>query len=159
MKILILFHSETGNTKAFAQGIQGKLTGLGHSIFTVQLETKAEVKKASFRDKQEIEFTNLPDPQDYDVVLFGGPVWAFGPSPVIMAAISQMGDLSGKICLRFATMAFFCRFLGGSAALKHMRKALEAKGAQIAPGFLCYGMRGNLPLQIEKKAAQIAAYL
>jgi|SRR5690554_1874877 flavodoxin len=156
MKILIIFHSDSGNTRAFAQGILAKLTAMGHTAIATELQTEHELKKASYRDKQEIKITNLPDPADFDAVLVGGPVWAFGPSPLTMEAIQNLGDLSGKICHSFITMHFFAKALGGSAALKHMNRALAAKGGQVGEGFVCYKMRGNFPLQIENKSAQIA---
>jgi len=151
-----MFHSKTGNTRAFAQSILTKLTATGHTAVAIELQTEKEIKKTSFRSKQEIKITNLPDPSEYDAVLVGGPVWAFGPSPLIMEAISQLGDLSGKICHSFITMHFFFKFLGGSAALKHMNRALASKGGQVGEGFVCYKMRGHFDQQIESKSAQIA---
>jgi flavodoxin len=156
LKILIVYHSETGNTKAFAEGISGKLTAIGNAVNSVQLKTKSSVKKAPVRQDQDIDFVNLPDPHDYDVILFGGPVWAFGPSPVIVEAIRKMDKLSGKICLPFVTMAFFLETMGGNAALRYMSRILADKGAKVLPGAICKHMLHKLDNEIEKNAAKIA---
>ncbi len=96
MKIAILVHSKSGNTRKFADSLFESLCADGHQVNLTQLETTAPVKQGSIRDKQEISFSNLPDITDAEAVLFGGPVWAFGPSPVIVAAIKQVGSLKGK---------------------------------------------------------------
>lgn len=155
MKILIVYHSQSGNTKAFAEGISGKLTALGHEVSSFQLETKAPAKMTSVRQKQDIDFVNLPDPQGYDTLLFGGPVWAWGPSPVIIAAMHKMGKLTGKTCLPFATMGF----TGGKTALRYMSRELGTKGAKVLPGAICKHMFHNLDNEIEKEAAKIAVLL
>ncbi|MCK9557818.1 MAG: hypothetical protein PHO85_04050 [Candidatus Cloacimonetes bacterium] len=46
-------------------------------------------------------------------MMFGGHVWAFGPSPVIIAAITQLDHLQGKQCFSFVTMGLRCRWMGG----------------------------------------------
>lgn len=155
MKILIVYHSESGHTKAFAEGISGKLTALGHAVNSIQLETAAPVKLAPLRVKQDIAFVNLPDPGAYDALLFGGPVWAWGPSPVIIKAIHKMGKLTGKTCLPFATMGF----TGGKAAIRYMSRELGTKGAKVLPGAICRHMLCNFAEEIEKNAAKIAALL
>lgn len=155
MKILIVYHSESGHTTAFAEGIFGKLTALGHVVNSIQLETAAAVKLAPLRVKQTIDFVNLPDPEDYDALLFGGPIWAWGPSPVIIAAIRKMGKLTGKTCLPFATMGF----TGGKTALRYMSRELGTKGAKVLPGAVCKHMLCNFADEIEKNAGRIAALL
>lgn len=159
MKILIVYHSESGKTKAFAEGIRGRLTALGHAVDNVQLQTVAPVKPASVRKDQQIDFVNLPDPQSYDALLFGGPVWAFGPSPVIVAAIRKMDKLTGKTCLPFATMGFFLEGLGGGSAIRYMRRELATKGANVLPGAVCKRILLNFDDEIEKNSAKIATLL
>ncbi|MCB5253401.1 MAG: flavodoxin [Candidatus Cloacimonadaceae bacterium] len=159
MKVLIVYHSESGNTKAFAEGICGKLTALGHAVDSVQLETTAPVKKASVREDQTIDFVNLPDPQGYDALLFGGPVWAFGPSPVIVHAIRKMGKLTGKTCLPFATMGFFLECLGGGSTIRYMQRELATKGGKVLPGAVCKHILRNFDNEIEKNSAKIATLL
>lgn len=155
MTVLILYHSQSGNTKSFAEGIQGKLTALGHQTDCIQLQTASPVKHKSVREQQDIEITNLPDPQAYDMLLFGGPVWAFGPSPVIVEAIRKMDSLAGKTCLPFASMGLFCEKMGGTATLRYMSRELATKGAKVLPGAICKRMFHDPAAQIEKNSAKI----
>ncbi len=159
MKTLILYHSQSGNTKAFAEGVFDKLTALGHEVNCIELLTANPVKQRSVRDHQEIDFVNLPDPEDYEMLLFGGPVWAFGPSPVIVAAIRKMNSLTGKICLPFASMGFFWEGMGGTAALRYMSRELATKGAKVLPGAICKRMLHDPAAEIEKNAAKIAGII
>jgi len=141
MKTLILYHSQSGNTKAFAEGVFDKLTALGHEVNCIELLTANPVKQRSVRDHQEIDFVNLPDPEDYEMLLFGGPVWAFGPSPVIVAAIRKM------------------KGMGGTAALRYMSRELATKGAKVLPGAICKRMLHDPAAEIEKNAAKIAGII
>ena len=96
MEIALIYHSQTGNTERFANALADALMLAGHTVNSIKLQTVNPVKQAHVKSHQDIAFTNLPDPAAFDLILFGGPVWAFGPSPVIIAAISEMGTLSGK---------------------------------------------------------------
>ncbi|MDD4667683.1 MAG: flavodoxin [Candidatus Cloacimonetes bacterium] len=148
MKIGILYHSETGNTERFAQSLADAMIKAGHTVNSTKLQTVNPVKKASVRDSQTINFSNLPDLSSFDLILFGGPVWAFGPSPAIIAAIKQCSGLQGKSAMPFATMGFPIRFLGGTSALHQMSKELAAKGARVLPGKVCRQMMNKLESDI-----------
>lgn len=156
MNICILFHSETGTTKAFANAVQKELEQIGHRVVSQQLVSKAPVKKTSVREAQQIAFEALPDPAEHDVLLFGGPVWAFGPSPAIVAAIRQMG-LSHKTCAAFASMGFPFTWMGGSSALKYMERELRTKGATVRVGSVCNGRTKNNPQELQSLAAKLAS--
>ncbi len=127
----------------------------GHTVNSVGLETEKPVIKARAATTQDISFLDLPDAGDYDLVLLGGPVWAFGPSPVIMAAIAQIQGLLGKQALPFATMGFPFKCLGGNAALKSMSRELATKGAQVMPGKVCSHILRNLEREIELAVEEI----
>lgn len=136
MNICLIYHSDTGNTKSFAEAIQNALEQKGHQVTNTHLQSLAPIKKASVREHQDISFRNLPKADDYDAILFGGPVWAFGPSPAIIAAIRQM-TLKGKKCACFATMGFPYHWMGGNGAIRYMERELGKKGALVLPGRIC----------------------
>lgn len=159
MKIAILVHSKSGNTRKFADSLFEILSADGHNVNLTQLETTAPVKQGSVRDKQEISFSNLPDITDAEAVLFGGPVWAFGPSPVIVAAIRQLGNLKGKSTISFATMGFPIKGLGGKAAIRFMDREAGTKGAKVLPGGICSQMCHKLDGDITKETERISALL
>ncbi|MDY0151305.1 MAG: NAD(P)H-dependent oxidoreductase [Candidatus Cloacimonas sp.] len=156
MNIAIIVHSLSGNTLKFADSLFNKLTSQGHVVNLTQLETTVPLKSGSVHQKLEINFTNLPKIDEAELVLFGGPVWAFGPSPVIIAAMQQIGNLKGKKALSFATMGFFCAWMGGNAAIAWMNRTAGTLGAKVLPGSICYQMRGKLDAQIAAETERIA---
>lgn len=159
MKIAILVHSKTGNTRKFADRLFEKLIADGHNVNLTQLETTVPVKEVSILNKQEISFTNLPDITDAEAVLFGGPVWAFGSSPVIDAAIRKLGNLKGKTTISFVTMRFPLKGMGGKAAIRKMDREAGTKGAKVLPGSICREMWHRLDEEIAKETERIAAIL
>jgi len=159
MNIAIVVHSQSGNTLKFANSLQKRLSADGHTVELTQLQTREPVKGGSVRQAMEIQFTNLPDLNAAEVVLFGGPVWAFGPSPVIYQAIKQLGKLNGKRVISFATMGFPLKGMGGKAALRWMDTAAGTQGAKVLPGSICCQMFHNLDQQIALESERIAAML
>lgn len=156
MNIAIIVHSQSGNTLKFAESLFDKLSTESHVVNLTQLETTAPIKGGSVRQKMNISFTNLPKVDEAELVLFGGPVWAFGPSPVIIAAMQQIGNLKGKRALSFTTMGFFCAWMGGNAALAWMNRTAGTLGAKVLTGSICYQMRGKLEAQIAVETERIA---
>ena len=156
MKIQILVHSKTGNTARFADAVGALLMEAGHTVNITTLTTLNPVKKGSVRAPQDIRFTNLPDISDADLIMLGGPVWAFGPSPVIIAAVKQLGKLSGKTVIPFATMGFLFRCLGGNGALRAIAREAATLGAKILPGGVARQMGGKLEGDIARLSREIA---
>jgi len=134
MNIHILVHSKTGNTRKFADAIQGALTARGHQVGLTQLETLQPVEGAKPGQKDSITIKNLPDLKDANVLLLGTPVWAFRSAPVILAAIRQLGPLTGKKVIPFATMGFAFKCLGGNATLRQIGLEAGTRGASVLPG-------------------------
>lgn len=155
MNICILYHSQTGITETFAKVIEESLRLAGHMVETIKLSTKNPVKQSSIRDKQVIEITNLPKSQSYDIMLFGGPVWAFGPSPVIVTAIQTYAHLRDMKCIPFVTMGFPFQCLGGNAAIRYMSRELRTKGAQVMPGFICTRAHKDIQASMRKLSEEI----
>jgi flavorubredoxin len=59
-------------------------------------------KKARGEEKTEIEPAAI-DVSGYDVLVFGSPVWAFKPTPVIHTAIDALKGCEGKKAVAFST--------------------------------------------------------
>ena len=107
MKICVIYHSETGNTRHVAQHIASK--------YDVKLVEVSEVTK-HFRATRFLtwckmarseELTTIePDEIDvsgFDILVFGSPVWAFKPTPVIHTAIELLKGCEGKRAIAFST--------------------------------------------------------
>jgi flavodoxin len=135
MKIGIILHSQSGHTATFAKAIAAKFTELGHETDTILLMTSGLSRPTSRR------FTISNAPMDseiarFDAVLFGGPVWAFKASPVIMKYLASIGTgtLKGRKALAFVTMGFPWKALGASRALYSMTRKLESFDADVLQG-------------------------
>jgi flavodoxin len=149
VKIAIVVHSQTGNTAQFARAIADKLRIQGH-------ETDIELLRVSGRitpRTRNVEFKRLPEVSEYDVILFGGPVWAFNASPAIMSYISTFASLKHKRVLCFVTHGL-PRFLGAARALGRMQSALELLGAEVLPGVDVAGARPS-PAKMAAAAALV----
>lgn len=160
MNIHIIVHSMTGKTRSFADLIFARLQTAGHIVNLTELKTKETIKGGTVRQKMDITFTNLPDVSSADVVLFGAPVWAFGPSPVIYQAIVMLGSqLKGKKILPFFTMGFPFAWMGGSGAVNFMRRYAGTLGARVLNGYVVTGMRKGFEARMEAKAEEISKAL
>jgi len=107
MKICIIYHSETGNTRHVAQHIasacDGKLIEVSDTAGYNRL-TRFLVwcKKARGEETTTIEPASI-DVSGYDQLVFGSPVWAFKPTPAIHAAIDALNGCEGKRATAFCT--------------------------------------------------------
>ncbi len=134
MKAAIIVHSQSGTTLEFAEHIAAQLKEKKHAVDLVHLQTEPEIKSGSVRRTVPFKITNLPKVKDYELILLGGPVWAFSASPVAVAALEKLGDLSGKKILPFVTMGFFHPSLGGRRAIAMMGNKARELGATVLPG-------------------------
>lgn len=136
-KVLVLYYSQAGSTKAVAQELATKLGADMEEIIPVT-PYEGDFQALLVRYQQEVEQGILPelkpikaDLAQYDVIFLGFPVWNGTYAPPV-AAFLETADLSGK------KIVPFCSF--GSGGLDTSERALKEKlpGAEILPG---YGVR------------------
>ncbi len=139
MNVLIAYFSQTGNTRKIARTIaaaenadleeiteaKGRYTGVGWYL-TSGLSALLKRKSDILKPKQ--------DPQDYDLIFIGTPVWAGRIPPAIRSYMGEK-DFKGK------KVALFCTMGGGnpSKTFKQMSKLLD--GSDIL---------GSLPVSDEE---------
>jgi flavodoxin len=107
MKICIIYHSETGNTRHVAQclssAFDSKLVEINdvapHSRLTRFL-VWCKMARGEELTKTEPESINV---SEYDLIVFGSPVWAFKPTPAIHTAIAGLKGCIGKPAVAFST--------------------------------------------------------
>lgn len=107
-KVLILYYSQTGNTRALAQEFQSRLgADIDEIIPTVPYDGTYEQTIA--RGLEEFEQGILPElkelkcnPSDYDIIFLGYPVW-FGTYAPPVSALLEKYDFSGKKIVPFCT--------------------------------------------------------
>ena len=107
-KILVVYYSLTGNTKLLAETIAGATNADLLGVKPVkELNPEGGMKyawggiQAIMGSKPKLEpFEN--NPQDYDMLFIGTPIWAWRHSPPINAFIKNQ-DLSGKKVALFSS--------------------------------------------------------
>ena len=136
-KVLVLYYSQTSNTKTVAEEIATRLGADTEEIVAVA-PYDGDFQATIGRCMQEREQGIVPEIQpvqadlsQYDVIFLGYPIW-FGTYAPPVAAFLNQADLSGKKVVPFCTF--------GSGGLESSVKDLAAKQpqAEILPG---YGVR------------------
>ena len=136
-KVLVLYYSQTGNTKVVAEEIA---TRLGTDIEAIEAAVPYDgtYQETISRCLQEREAGTRPECQpieadiaDYDILFLGYPIW-FGTYAPPVAALLDSISLKGKMVVPFCTF--------GSGGLDSSVRDLEAKHpeATLLPG---YGVR------------------
>jgi flavorubredoxin len=134
-----MVHSQSGNTARLALAITHSLREKGHNV---SVELLRPIGKVRLMSKQ-IEFRNLPDIASYDVVLLGGPMWAFNASPVVTSAIQHLRGLEMKKTLYFLTSFLPNSISGCGRAHARVGKlfadahAIPLEGYSLSWGFWC----------------------
>ena len=136
-KVLVLYYSQTSNTKAVATEIATRLSADIEEIVPV-IPYENDFKATIERGKKELDEGNFPEIKplsynvaNYDVIFIGYPVWFGTYAPPVITFLNQT-DLSGKKIIPFCTF--------GSGGLESSTKDLvEAEPkAEVIPG---YGVR------------------
>ena len=137
-QMLVVYYSQTSNTKAVAEEIAKRLSADIEEIIAVQ-PYDGDFQATIERGKQEREEGILPDIQpltkditQYDVIFIGFPVWFGTYAPPVATFLDQV-DLRGKKIVPFCTF--------GSGGLESSVKDLVVAepNAEILPGYGTYG--------------------
>ncbi len=107
MKLCIIYHSESGNTRHIAQHLASACGGhlvevYDRASYSALTRFLLRCKKARSEEQTPVEPESI-DVSAYDLLVFGSPVWAFKPTPVIHAAIAALSGCEGKPALAFFT--------------------------------------------------------
>ncbi len=136
-KMLVIYYSQTSNTKSVATEIATKLGADLAEIVPVELYD-GDFQATIERGKKELDEGAYPeikplavDIAKYDVIFLGYPIWFGTYAPPVFTFLDQV-DLSGK------KVVPFCTFGSGGleSSLKDLAKA--EPNAEILPG---YGVR------------------
>ena len=136
-KMLVLYYSQTSNTKGVAQEIATKLGADIEEIVPVELYD-GDFQATIERGKKELDERAYPEIQplkadvaNYDVVFIGYPIWFGTFAPPVFTWLEQV-DLSGK------KVVPFCTFGSGGLESSVEDLAVAEPEAEILPG---YGVR------------------
>ena len=135
-KMLILYYSQNGNTKAVAEQLQAKLGADIEAIVPV-IPYDGDFQATIERGRTELE-GQLPEIQPiasdlkkYDVIFLGFPVW-FGTYAPPVGTLLEEYDFAGT------KVVPFCTFGSGGLDSSSANLAAALPGAEILPG---YGVR------------------
>lgn len=149
-KMLVVYYSQTSNTKAVATEIATRVNADLQEIVPVELY-EGDFQATIERGKKELDEGVHPAIQplavnvaDYDVIFIGYPIWFGTYAPPIFTFLDQV-DLTGKQVVPFCTF--------GSGGLESSVRDLIA--AEPGAKFLdCYGVRaarlGAMPKEVEQ---------
>ena len=149
-KVLVLYYSQTSNTKTVAQEIATKVGADIEEIIPVKPydgDFQATIERCNQERMQGVKPEIKPIAADlakYDVIFIGYPVWFGTFAPPIAAFLDQV-DLNGKKVVPFCTF--------GSGGLDSSVKNLSEKqpNAVILPG---YGIRAARMAAVPKEVDQ-----
>lgn len=124
LKKLVVYYSFEGNTRFIANVIASSIRADLLELKPVkELSSKGFTKyfwggrQVIFRKKPDLLPLEL-DPEKYDLIFIGTPVWVFTYSPVLRTFFSQ-------VLLKNKKIAFFCCHEGGmKSTLNNMERAL-----------------------------------
>ncbi|MGE3062642.1 MAG: flavodoxin family protein [bacterium] len=158
MKTLIIVHSETGNTKLFAEEIKKAIEKKGLECGITQIETDAPMRNYN-PSKQVLNIINLPEVEGYDYVLLGGPVMAFSANAAVMKCIRDLKSLKGRKFIPFVTQHLPFPFLGGTNAIRMMSNEAKKSGAEVLEGGIINIAWHDYKTEMKIKAEKIASLL
>jgi flavodoxin len=98
MRYLVVYYSRTGNNRTIAESIASKLSAdIDEIVDKKNRQGRLNWLKAG-RDSRAgnlTEITYQKNPQDYDTIILGAPIWAFRPIPPLRTYLQEV-DLKGK---------------------------------------------------------------
>jgi flavodoxin len=155
MKIAIFVHSQSGNTAKLGLALTHALREKGHDV---SIELLRPISKVNSWIRN-VKFRTVPEPEEYDVILFGGPNWAFGSSPVIVSLLKQLSTLKGKKTMFFLTSALPDFLSGAKRGIARVNELCEGLGATVLPAVsVVWGIycgKERLDTTVEKICATI----
>lgn len=122
-KVLIIYYSYNGTTKTLAEIIKLQINADIYAIKTIVPYDNATINEVSKKQLSDgflppVALTNAPDPEDYDLVLIGAPVWWNDVPPPAKSFLTLLNFANTKVAL-------FCTNNGTTGAFfSNMRQLL-----------------------------------
>ncbi len=98
MTCLVVYYSRTGNNRTIAESIASKLSAdIDEIVDKKNRKGRLNWLRAG-KDSRSGKLTEIDyqkNPQDYDTIIIGAPIWAFNPIPPLRTYLQEV-DLKGK---------------------------------------------------------------
>lgn len=98
MTYLVVYYSRTGNNRTIAKAIASKLSADIDEIIDKKNRQGRLNWLLAGRDSRAGKLTEIgyqKNPQDYDTIIIGSPIWAWNPIPPLRTYLKEV-DLTGK---------------------------------------------------------------
>jgi len=123
MKIGIILYSYSGNTLSVGKKMKVALSNKGYEV---SLERITAINDKPNSGKP-IQLSEIPDPSQYDEIIFAAPVQGFSLNPIMKIYLSKLSDLQGKKISCFVTEHFPKPWMGGNHAIKQIKRLIRDK--------------------------------
>jgi len=151
MKYLVAYYSRTGNIKTIGMAIGKALSADIDEIIDKKQRSGIVNWLRAGRDAQGKKLTEIQsekNPQDYDVIVLGSPIWAGNPTPALRTYLTTH-DLKGKKVAFFICSAVK-KYPEVFSQLKEMTPESEHVGIFTASRFRKGGRESELNEFIKK---------
>jgi len=128
MKTGIIIYSQTGHTRLAAQKLLDELRRKGQDAELVEVKVSNQKPEAN---ASLIQFTNKPEVDACDRLVFAAQVWGFSLSGVMKAYLAGISSLKGKKISLFVTHRLSLPWMGGNSAIRQMKKLCKEKGGDV----------------------------
>jgi flavodoxin len=109
MKTLVVYYSRTGTTKTVGESLAKMLNCDIEEIFDIKKRSGSIGYMGAARDAGSKKLTKIKDitkdPESYDCIIIGTPIWAYTMSTPIRTYLTQYHE-------KFKQVAFFCTHRG-----------------------------------------------
>ncbi|MBN1195755.1 MAG: ArsR family transcriptional regulator [Methanomicrobiaceae archaeon] len=155
MRAAIIYHSETGRTRAVAEATAARcgadcIRVYPRPAYTALTRFLFGPRRAVLGHHDRISPAPI-DVSAYDTIVIGSPVWAGHPTPPVVSAVGSLQGCRGKEAVLFVT----CCVTPG-IALERMSAMAEGMGMTVRGGMAFPGRSVHDPLQLDALAALVA---
>jgi hypothetical protein len=135
MRTAVIYHSESGNTRAVAEYLAGHTRA---DLFRVRSTfpynhvtlVAVGVRRAVCGTNDPVEPKKI-DVGPYDCIVIGSPVWACNPTPVINAAVAGLENCRGKEAVVYMTCSLLSRDAAAVLASRVRAREMKLKGSIV----------------------------
>lgn len=124
MKKLVIYYSRTGNTKKVAEFIAKRAGADIEELIDLKNRTGEFWKKEAGRDAVDKSLTKLREvqknPQDYDAIFIGTPVWASNITPAVRTYLKQY-----KVCRKNIILFCTAKSVGTAEVLNDLESLIR----------------------------------
>lgn len=152
MNIGIIVYSQTGHTLEVCEKLNERLIGEGHSV---GLEQVTVVGGRTPKTK-EFALESKPKVEVYDAIVFASYVEAFSLCAVMARYLKGIDSLQSKQVACLVTQQFPYPWMGGSRAIKQMKKICQSKGATIRATGVVNWAKSRREAAMESAIAQLS---